>query len=256
MDIVQPSFSFRWYGELTPVLRNYSDTQKMMEIQKQAGLSESARFRVNAIGQCGKVLDFGCSFGVLSQEIAQLGNEVTAIDLDLESIRIGKAFFSHPQLNYLCEDLFKMGIPDNHFDGILFSHTIEHLFNVELILKEFRRILKPGGKIVCATPNALSLSECIYGCLAFLDKTGVKTAKVINAEPKLPDLDHVSAYTRQTLCRLFSRMDFQVQTCEAIGTPAFELPKLPFRFPSFLRKLPFLMGFRDELVLTATKWNA
>jgi ubiquinone/menaquinone biosynthesis C-methylase UbiE len=41
---------------------------------------------------------------------------------------------------------------DNTFDSILACEVMEHIFNIEEILKELYRILKPGGKILISIP--------------------------------------------------------------------------------------------------------
>jgi SAM-dependent methyltransferase len=49
--------------------------------------------------------------------------------------------------------------PDNTFDSILTNEVLEHVFNLEDILKELHRVLKPGGKILITTPFAWTEHE-------------------------------------------------------------------------------------------------
>lgn len=41
---------------------------------------------------------------------------------------------------------------DNCFDGILTSEVLEHVFNLDVVLDELCRVLKPGGKILITVP--------------------------------------------------------------------------------------------------------
>jgi SAM-dependent methyltransferase len=41
---------------------------------------------------------------------------------------------------------------DNHFDSILCTEVFEHLFDIEILLKELHRVLKPGGKMLVTCP--------------------------------------------------------------------------------------------------------
>jgi SAM-dependent methyltransferase len=46
---------------------------------------------------------------------------------------------------------------EKSFDGIIFSHVLEHFVYPDLILEKFYRQLKPGGLIYIAVPNTVSL---------------------------------------------------------------------------------------------------
>lgn len=50
-------------------------------------------------------------------------------------------------------------IEDGKFDAVFCSHTLEHLFTFEvaLALKEFRRVLKPGGVVRIHVPDLQSI---------------------------------------------------------------------------------------------------
>jgi SAM-dependent methyltransferase len=51
-------------------------------------------------------------------------------------------------------------IPDNEFDFVVSFQVIEHIKNDTLFVKEIHRVLKPGGKFLCTTPNrTMSLSR-------------------------------------------------------------------------------------------------
>lgn len=50
-------------------------------------------------------------------------------------------------------DAHALPFHDDWFDGILCSHCLEHLENPLVALKEFRRILKPGGYLVLVVPS-------------------------------------------------------------------------------------------------------
>ena len=42
------------------------------------------------------------------------------------------------------------------FDAIIFSHVLEHLRNPEIVLHRFSHLVKEGGSVLIAVPNALS----------------------------------------------------------------------------------------------------
>lgn len=57
-----------------------------------------------------------------------------------------------PEVNSL-GDARKMPFPDNHFDWVYSSHLIEDIDDTESVLVEWARIVKPGGKLIVATPH-------------------------------------------------------------------------------------------------------
>ena len=61
----------------------------------------------------------------------------------------------------IVSDIRKLDLPDNYADEVLAVHLIEHLYYWELpdILKEWMRVLKPGGRVVLECPNILSAAK-------------------------------------------------------------------------------------------------
>lgn len=248
------NYSFRWYGEYTPTPRTYEETRKLFApLIDGESITDSVAKRVNAVGTGGNILDFGCSFGTVSKMVAEKGNTVLGIDLNKDSIEIAKDFFDHPTVEYRCIDIFKAGLESGSFDGILFFHTIEHLSSFDRFLDEFKRLLKPGGYILCATPNALSLNDIMLEWFSFRDKAGKYLVRSTEGQPPLPDLDHICAFTRPTLVKLFDRMGFDVQSCSIIGHTSAKIPRLSLPVPGWLRRSFLLHAFGDELLLKATK---
>ncbi len=49
------------------------------------------------------------------------------------------------------------GVPDNHFDAVFSSHCLEHLVDVPTALKNWVRVLKPGGYLYVVVPD-----YCLY----------------------------------------------------------------------------------------------
>jgi len=56
-------------------------------------------------------------------------------------------------------DGVKLPFPDNFFDSAFSSEVFEHIFNLEEILPEIYRVLKPGAKMVVTCPFAIAEHE-------------------------------------------------------------------------------------------------
>ncbi len=93
----------------------------------------------------GKVMDFGCG----SKPYKSL-----VVNAD-EYIGVDYAGEGHSHSNEQIDiyyDGISLPFADNTFDAIITSEVFEHIFNLENILKELNRVLKPGGKILITCP--------------------------------------------------------------------------------------------------------
>jgi len=99
----------------------------------------------------GRLMDLGCG----SKPYRSLFNVDEYIGVDYDSP-------GHPHHGEPI-DVFYDGktlpFPDNHFDGVFSSEVFEHVFNLEEIIKEVHRVLKPGGKMLFTCPFVISEHE-------------------------------------------------------------------------------------------------
>ena len=99
----------------------------------------------------GKLLDFGCG----AKPYKNIINVEEYIGLDFPSE-------GHDHTNEMI-DVFYDGISipfeDDCFDSIFSSEVFEHVFNLEEVLKELFRVLKPGGVILITCPFAIGEHE-------------------------------------------------------------------------------------------------
>jgi SAM-dependent methyltransferase len=57
----------------------------------------------------------------------------------------------YAEINYVC-DLSAIPVPSSFYDNILFTQVVEHLPDPSSVLREFLRILKPGGRLWFSGP--------------------------------------------------------------------------------------------------------
>ena len=64
----------------------------------------------------------------------------------------------------IVSDIRHIPLPDNYADEILSVHVVEHFFSWEAkdLLKEWLRILKPGGLMVVECPNLLRVLRIVF----------------------------------------------------------------------------------------------
>ncbi|MGD9858114.1 MAG: class I SAM-dependent methyltransferase [Planctomycetaceae bacterium] len=96
-----------------------------------------------------RILDVGCGRGVLLGALADRGHEVHGMDVSETAV----AGADSRAAIRVAPCLTKVGYPDGHFDQVILWHVLEHLRNPRELLREVRRILKPGGQVIVAVPN-------------------------------------------------------------------------------------------------------
>ncbi|MBE6123979.1 MAG: class I SAM-dependent methyltransferase [Erysipelotrichaceae bacterium] len=94
-----------------------------------------------------KILDAGCGDGFFSNELASLGNEVSACDGSSELIKIAKKDFSNVDFK-VCDLMEKLDYQDNTFDMVISSLVLMDIEEIDTFLKESNRVLKEKGKLI------------------------------------------------------------------------------------------------------------
>ena len=96
----------------------------------------------------GRVLDFGAGTGQQALRLQELGFDVDAVDLE-SSPHLQKRVF--PVRNY---DGHTLPFPDAHFDVVMSSNVLEHVYDLDRVLLEHARVLKPHGLMLHVLPSA------------------------------------------------------------------------------------------------------
>jgi 2-polyprenyl-3-methyl-5-hydroxy-6-metoxy-1,4-benzoquinol methylase len=113
-----------------------------------------------------RLLDIGCGNGQYLELMRSLGWRVEGVELDPAAVRQARAM--ELEVHQGC--LEDQDYPANSFDAISLRHVIEHVHDPLDLLKECRRILKPGGRLVIITPNFESYGrQKFHSCWMALD---------------------------------------------------------------------------------------
>jgi ubiquinone/menaquinone biosynthesis C-methylase UbiE len=94
---------------------------------------------------CQNALDIGCGTGSFARRLAERSQQVLALDLSAEMIRIARERSEKcPNIDFQLVNVMDMHFDDGSFDCIATIATLHHLPFEEVLLK-MRRALKPGG---------------------------------------------------------------------------------------------------------------
>lgn len=97
----------------------------------------------------GRVLDAACGSGYGSSII---GENREYIGVDLSDSAVSFAQKNYGPHKYHIADINALPFDANWFDSVVSFETLEHVPDPVAALKEFRRVLKPGGILVASVP--------------------------------------------------------------------------------------------------------
>jgi SAM-dependent methyltransferase len=104
---------------------------------------------VRGLGRAEAALDLGCGDGRLTAELDAV--QLTAADVSLVALERAAARLPGAATAALEPDA-PLPFTDNAFDLVLCAETIEHVRDLQLLLSEVRRVLRPGGRLALTTP--------------------------------------------------------------------------------------------------------
>lgn len=115
-----------------------------------------------------RVLHAGCGSGQVDVDIRNRVS-ITALDISLNALR----FYHRTNRGYgrlLHGNLFDIPLPEASMDGVYNLGVMEHFAEAEIatILAEFRRVLRPGGRVVLFWPPEYGLSVMFFKALTWV----------------------------------------------------------------------------------------
>jgi glycosyltransferase involved in cell wall biosynthesis/ubiquinone/menaquinone biosynthesis C-methylase UbiE len=115
----------------------------------------------------GRVLDAPAGEGALAQCLMAVGFQAVCGDIQPERFRAPGIGCERLDLDRI------LPYPDGSFDAVTCVEGIEHLENPHHTLREFARLLRPGGCLVISTPNVTSVKSrlrfLLYGYPSYFD---------------------------------------------------------------------------------------
>jgi len=119
------------------------------------------KFPIGALGRKvrGRLLDVGCGNGELLSLAQKMGWKAEGIDFDATAVDAARRRGLTVHLGDLREGTFA----DHAFDLVMSSHVLEHVPDPVALLRQCRRLLRPGGTVLAVTPNAESWGHAVFG---------------------------------------------------------------------------------------------
>jgi len=149
----------------------------------------------------GTALDAACGTGRYAEYLKTRGHQVIGVDsseemLDRARVRVGEATF-------LRGDLRRLPVPDSSVDLVVSGLALAHIQDLEPVMAEFARVLRPGGHVVISDAHhELILRGSVVAALGPAGE---------------PGLVATYRHTAGTYLRAALRAGLQVRRCEEPG---------------------------------------
>ena len=218
--------------------------QRQLSAEFSAGISNAIIYNcfeaeIKRHSVTGAVLDWGAGKGLLVNRLLDLNvfDSITAVDIQAQpNIASSAVTWMQADLND-CVD-----IGNEIFDCILSAEVIEHLENPRATVREWFRLLKPGGLLIFSTPN----SESWRSILALIARGHF----VDFGDSSYPA--HITALLRKDISRILTEAGFPKP--QFSFTNSGKIPKFPHHRWQSIPLIPFRgLRFSDNVLSIVRK---
>ncbi|WP_405642354.1 class I SAM-dependent methyltransferase [Streptomyces sp. NBC_00019] len=99
-------------------------------------------------GRACDILDLGCGTGSLSLLAAEQGHRVTGVDSSPAMVDLARAKLAGRDAAFLVGDAAMPPVGEQRFDVVLVRHVLWALPDPGRVLRHWRELLRPGGRLV------------------------------------------------------------------------------------------------------------
>ena len=119
-------------------------------------------YRMSEIQDGMNILEIGCGNGALWLENMNYippHVHITLSDISDGMLRDAKNSINDERFSFSCFNAENIPFEDESFDVVYANHMLFYCENIDLVVKECRRVLKKGGKLICSTYSKRHMKE-------------------------------------------------------------------------------------------------
>lgn len=221
------------------------DTETILGWNSPAGRARAdrrARLFVakGAIAPGTRVLELGCGTGEFTRRVAPAGAEMVALDLSGDLLAKARAKVG-ARARFARGNAEALPFRDGTFD-VVYGCSILHHLDVEVALREARRVLRRGGRLVFSEPNLTNPQVLLM-------------FKLESLKVRYGGSPDEMAFTRRAITRVLERVGFRrfAVTYFDFLHPAIPAALLPLMEPvtEGLERIPLLRAISGSLLIHA-----
>lgn len=110
-------------------------------------------------GDLGSVIEFGCGTGYFTTTLARKSGSVIATDFSDYVLSVAAKHLEGCHIGPSKNESWQHAFADDTFDSIFSGFVLPCVDNKTTAMQERYRILKPGGSLIIADPNGMSLNR-------------------------------------------------------------------------------------------------
>lgn len=123
-------------------------------------LRSSALEKLGQESGLGRAVEMGCGTGYFTKALADASDSVVATDFCEEMLaRASERLRDVSNVTLQTEDCLKTSFPDDTFDTVFMALVLNYVPDPATVVREARRILKPGGRVIIVNPDNSFISE-------------------------------------------------------------------------------------------------
>lgn len=171
--------------------------------------------RIAGLDLRGSVLDIGCGDGLFTDilfEGRRSEVHLTGVDMDYSEVRLARRRGCYDQVLVASGGL--LPFPAETFDVVLCNSVLEHIPHPGTVLREMRRVLKPGGTLVLTLPSTRLEHFFFYTML--LNAIGLSNLGKSYADLKNKSWKHFNLWPESRWRETLTHQGFTVHVYEEI----------------------------------------
>lgn len=240
--------------------REYENQAEKIALKKFLQLIKGGN--LSSVKATGKIIDIGAGFGRLTPVYANLFASCLLIEPSQKLLQEGKNLCREYQnIDFKKSFVEKLPVEDEAFEVALMIRVAHHLGDLQAMIKEVKRILKPGGFFILEFANKIHFKRKIEAFLRF-NLDFFTNHQPENLKTKKKNAPFYNYHPNQIKTLLLSN-DFKIIRCLSVSNFRHSLFKKIFPlslllfwedcFQKISSKLPFLTGYGPSVFVLAQK---